>query len=81
MTPGNASRNGAPDLHVFAIGVDEHHVVIRPKARPRVRDLALDAQHAEEPLAAISVDVLPVQRAGALEAIGEQNRHIVDGRP
>jgi len=31
-------------------------------------------------LASIGIDVLPVQRAGALEAIGEDDRYIVDGR-
>jgi len=31
-------------------------------------------------LASIGVDVLPVQRTGALEAIGEDDRDIVDGR-
>ena len=58
--------------------IDEHDVVIRSKARPRLCDLALDAQQAEQPLASVGIDVLPVQRAGALEAVGQQDRHILN---
>jgi hypothetical protein len=58
--------------------IDEDDVIVRSKAGPRLRDLTLDAQEAEKPLASVGVDVLPVQRTGPLEPIGEQDRDIVD---
>lgn len=65
-------------LSESVVSVDQHDVVIRPESGPRASHLALDAQQAEQPLASIGVDVLPVQRARALETVGEQDRHIVD---
>jgi hypothetical protein len=57
---------------------DHHDVVIRPETGPRARHFALDFQQTEQALATVGIDVFPVQRTGALEAVGQQDRHIVN---
>lgn len=66
-----------PDL-VVILTVDNDDDIVRPHAGPLPRDFALDGQEREQVLAAVGVDVLPVQRVSAAEAVGQQDRHIFD---
>ena len=62
------------------IVLNKDHVITGRHARPRRGHFALNREHRQDPLTSICVDVLPVQWPGALEAIGEDDRHIRDRR-
>jgi hypothetical protein len=56
--------------------IDDDHVIVRSEPGPGLRDLALDREHAQQPLTIIGTDVAPVQRTGPRESVGEQDRNI-----
>ena len=61
-----------------SVVVDQHHGVIRAESHPCLGNLALDGEHAQNSLATISVNIVPVEWAGPFESVSQEDRHILD---
>jgi len=66
---------------IRSVILNKLHVIAGRHVRPRRGHFAFDGEHRQHPLTPVGVDVLPVQRPSALEAVGENDRHIRDRGP